>query len=303
MIPLKLQDIRAVAEKYRDQVTGKLGVGFTDLKTGETFSLLGDDEFPSASTFKVYILAELFRQAQEGRFAMSDRHPLTEEVKSVGSGVLFNLGAGINPSLQDYATLMMIISDNTATDFLFKLVGRDNIVKNVLQPLGLSKTKCDLPCKDLIARYFEADDIEALAAAEKAGKSFRAGPYYLCQTPENDSTSPNDMMKILRLVYERKLFTPWVCDEMLAIMLQCQTNSRIPKFLPPQTEVAHKTGTIDRVANDAGIVYTPKGDYILTLFYNGNAASQEEYDRNVGGYFSDSLLAEISRDIYAEYVK
>ena len=111
------------------------------------------------------------------------------------------------------------------------------------------------------------------------------------------------MMKILRLVYEKKLFTPWVCDEMLKIMKQCQTNTRIPKFLPAGVEVAHKTGTVDRVANDAGIVYTPKGDYILTLFYNGNAASEEEYNKNVNGLMSDSLLAEISRDIYAEYVK
>lgn len=298
---MKIDNIRAIAEKYRDSVTGNLGVGFTDLKTGESFSLMGDDEFPSASTFKVYILAELFRQAQEGKFKMSDRHVLTDEVKSIGSGVLYNLQAGLSPTLQDYATLMMIISDNTATDFLFDFVGRDNIKKNVLEPLGLSKTKCDYPCKKLIAIYYEAEGPETFS--DNFEKSYRNTPGYLCQTPENDSTSPNDMMKILKLVYEKKLFTPWVCDEMLNIMKQCQTNTRIPKFLPGNVEVAHKTGTMDRVANDCGIVYSPKGDYILTLFYNGNTATEEEYNKNMHGIMSDALLADISRDIYEEYVK
>lgn len=298
---MNIKNIRAIAEKYRDSVTGNLGVGFTDLQTGESFSLMGDDEFPSASTFKVYILAELFRQAQEGKFKMSDRHVLTDEVKSIGSGVFFNLQAGLNPTLQDYATLMMIISDNTATDFLFDFVGRDNIKANVIDTLGLSKTKCDYPCKKLIALYYQTTGNETFA--DTVGKSYRNTPDYLCQTPENDSTSPNDMMKILRMVYDKKLFTPWVCDEMLNIMKQCQTNSRIPKYLPGNVEVAHKTGTMDRVANDCGIVYSPKGDYILTLFYNGNSASEEEYEKNLNGIMSDSLLAELSRDIYEEYVK
>ncbi len=298
---MKIDSIRAIAEKYRDSVTGNLGVGFTDLKTGESFSLMGDTEFPSASTFKVYVLAELFRQAQEGKFKMSDRHLLTDEIKSIGSGVFYNLQAGLNPTLQDYATLMMIISDNTATDFLFDFVGRDNIKKHVLDPLGLTNTKCDYPCKKLIALYYQSESEDTFS--ESFNQSFRNTPAYLCQTPENDSTSPNDMMKIFRLIYEKKLFTPWVCDEMLNIMKQCQTNSRIPKFLPGNVEVAHKTGTIDRVANDCGIVYSPKGDYILTLFYNGNLASEEEYNRNANGNMSDALLADISRDIYAEYVK
>ena len=299
---MKIDNIRAIAEKYRDSVTGRLGVGFTDLQTGESFSLMGDDEFPSASTFKVYILAELFRQAQEGKFKMSDRHVLTDEVKSVGSGVLYNLQAGLTPTLQDYATLMMIISDNTATDFLYDFVGAENIKNNVLVPLGLSNTKCDYTCKKLIALYYQADPSDGPETFDQE-KSYRKPPDYLCQTPENDSTSPNDMMKILKLVYEKKLFTPWVCDEMLNIMKQCQTNTRIPKFLPGNIEVAHKTGTMDRVANDVGIVYTPKGDYILTLFYNGNTASEEEYNKNVHGIMSDSLLAEISRDIFEEYTK
>ena len=86
-------------------------------------------------------------------------------------------------------------------------------------------------------------------------------------------------------------------------MKRCHTNSRIPRHLPKGTEVAHKTGTMDKVANDVGVVYTDKGDYLLCMFYNGNTATREEYDANIKGRLSDNLLADISRDIYAEYVK
>ena len=80
-------------------------------------------------------------------------------------------------------------------------------------------------------------------------------------------------------------------------MKQCQTNSRIPKYLPDGCNAAHKTGTMTRVANDAGIVYTPAGDFILSLFYNGNVASEEEYNANATGRLGDELLANLARDI------
>lgn len=295
---MNIQAIRAIAEQYRATVTGDLGVAFTDLKTGEGFTINGDKEMPTASTFKVYLLAEFLRQCEEGKYALTDRHELKAQFVSPGSGILDELQPGLNLTLLDYARLMMMLSDNTATDYLYHLTGLDNIQKNVIQGFGLDKTKCDYPCKALIAAYF--DPAKKVLEGER---NWRCTADYLCTSAENDSTSPENMEKVLRLVYEDKLFSPWVSQQMVDIMKRCHTNSRIPKHLPRGIEVAHKTGTMDKVANDVGIVYTEKGDYILCLFYNGNVASQEEYDRNVKGSLSDSLLAEISRDIYAEYVK
>ena len=111
------------------------------------------------------------------------------------------------------------------------------------------------------------------------------------------------MAKVLKMAYDKALFSPWVSEQMIDIMKRCHTNSRIPKELPRDVEVAHKTGTMDKVANDCGIVYTEKGDYMLCLFYNGNTATQEEYDANIKGRFSDGLLAEISKEIYAAYME
>lgn len=101
------------------------------------------------------MLAELFRQVSEGKFALKDRHTLTAEDKSYGSGMLRLFDTGASLTLRDLAMLMMKISDNTATDILFRLVGKDNIKCNVIDALALTKTKCDLDCTHLLAVYFQ----------------------------------------------------------------------------------------------------------------------------------------------------
>ena len=295
---MNIEAIRQIAEKYDAKTTGDLGLLFTDLKTGETVTVNPDKELPAASTFKVFLLAEFLRQCEEGNFSLMDRHELKEEFVSPGSGVLCDLLPGMNLTLMDYARLMMMLSDNTATDYLYSLTGRDNIKKNVIDAFNLTKTKCDYPCKLLIETYF--DPAHKKVAGER---NWRNTDDYLCLTPENDSTSANDMAKVLKMAYDKTLFSPWVSEQMIDIMKRCHTNSRIPKELPRDVEVAHKTGTMDKVANDCGIVYTEKGDYIICLFYNGNVASQEEYDANIKGRFSDGLLAEISKEIYAAYME
>lgn len=295
---MNIEAIRRIAEKYDAKTTGDLGLLFTDLKTGETVTVNPDKELPAASTFKVFLLAEFLRQCEEGKYNLMDRHELKEEFVSPGSGVLCDLLPGMNLTLMDYARLMMMLSDNTATDYLYSLTGRDNIKKNVIDAFNLTKTKCDYPCKLLIETYF--DPAHKKVAGER---NWRNTDDYLCLTPENDSTSANDMAKVLKMAYDKTLFSPWVSEQMIDIMKRCHTNSRIPKELPRDVEVAHKTGTMDKVANDCGIVYTEKGDYIICLFYNGNVASQEEYDANIKGRFSDGLLAEISKEIYAAYME
>lgn len=295
---MNIEAIRQIAEKYDAKTTGDLGLLFTDLKTGETVTVNPDKELPAASAFKVFLLAEFLRQCEEGKYNLMDRHELKEEFVSPGSGVLCDLLPGMNLTLMDYARLMMMLSDNTATDYLYSLTGRDNIKKNVIDAFNLTKTKCDYPCKLLIETYF--DPAHKKVAGER---NWRNTDDYLCLTPTNDSTSPNDMAKVLKMAYDKVLFSPWVSEQMIDIMKRCHTNSRIPKELPRDVEVAHKTGTMDKVANDCGIVYTEKGDYIICLFYNGNVASQEEYDANIKGRFSDGLLAEISKEIYAAYME
>lgn len=301
---MSMEKVKQAAEKYQRGTTAPLGFFFKDLTTGTVISHRGDEVFPTASSYKIYILAELFRKAYAGECSLSDRIPLTDEIKSAGSGVLAQLEPGAELTLRDYAKLMMILSDNTATDVLFRFVGRENIRKNVIDALGLSRTRCDLSCGELVENYFGLNGRSFLQLRRDNGghlPSYHNSKWYRCEVEENDETSPADAARMLELLYRGEWVSPEASAEMLAIMKACQTNTRIPKLLPPTTPVAHKTGSMDKLAVDIGIVYAPKGDYILCMFYNGPLADEADYDRNYLGWDGDRYLAELSGEIYRAY--
>jgi len=299
---MSIDGIRAIAEKYQSKVTGKLGIGFIDLQTGEKYTLNGTELFPTASVCKVFTLAALYKMVAEGKACDTDRYEMTEDVQVGGSGVLVRLLPGLNPTLYDYAMLMMILSDNTAADFLFRFVGgAEGVTENVLKPLSLDSSKCDLSIKEMFPPCFS--DYTIIQTNGRDRKCYLRNPGFLCTNEKDDITTVEDIMKIMKMIYDKKLYSGEVCDKMLHILKMCQTNSRIPKYLPPSVDVAHKTGTLDCLTNDVGIVYTQKGNYLLAMFYNGNIASMEEYAQNDRGRNSDALLADISREIYQEFMK
>ena len=297
--------IRNVMEQAAGQVTGLLGVGFKDLTTGEEVYLNGNTAFPTASVFKIFVLCELFRREKEGTFSFSDRHTLLDCEKSIGSGILEKAEEGTVYSMMDYAMLMMSISDNTASDYLFGVAGRENIRKHIIEPLGLTNTKIDFNCAQLLTANYDIsiEEYRRIVDVENGRFHRRNGPFFLCQKEMNNQSSPRDMVKLLHLMYEGKLLGYDSDRRMLDIMLQCQTNARIPAKLPEGVTVAHKTGSIDHVTNDSGIVFTANGDYVLSLFYNGNLASEEEYEGTSWGTVGTALLAQLSADIYNVYMQ
>lgn len=298
------QDVWNVAEAYRNKKTAPVGFLFRDLGTGETAEFCGAEPFPTASMYKLYILAELYRKAWAGECCLTDRIALEDDMRSIGSGVLKNLDNGALLTLKDYAMLMMNLSDNTATNVLFRYLGRDSIKKNVIDALGLTQTKCDYDCTDLIDLYFELDGRTITQLREENGgtlPSFRNSKWYRCETEKNNQTSCADAARMLEVLYRGEWVSREASNEILEILKLCQTNGRIPFHLPVNVAVAHKTGTLDRLCVDTGIVYAPGGDYILCLFYNGNLADEEEYQENDRTRHGESFLAEFSRDIYAAY--
>lgn len=282
--------------------TGLLAAGFMDLATGETAFINENAPVPMASVYKVFVLAELFRLQKEGKLSLQDKHILQESEKSIGSGTLESAAVGTEFSLMDYVMLMMSISDNTATDYLVGLAGLENVRDHILIPLGLDATKCYFNCIDLLTRYYGVT-VEEYREQCKQDTWFDAhmNPFFRCEEKENNQTSPKDMVRFFELLYKGQVVDGESDREMLGIMAQCQTNSRIPAKLPADVTVAHKTGSIDHLANDAGIVYTDKGDYILALFYNGNVGSREEYEASEFSAHGTNLLSELSYDIYQAY--
>lgn len=284
-----LEKIMAAVREIAEDATGQLGFGFLDFKTGKSCCLSGEKQFPTASIFKIFVLIELYRQIQTGQLSESQRLLAAPENAALGSGGLKRMRHGTELSLHDHAVLMMMISDNTSSDLLFDLVGRENIRKNLIEPLELTATKIDLGCSDMIR-------------LSKITDRYR-GDFFLCKTEESDCTSPEDILSLLQALHDGTVLDATGTERVLSLMRPYPQYHRLEKYLPVGTRIARKTGSLDRVANDVGIVFTDKGDYAIAVFYNGNTASREEYDREEKRLMAEELISRISQavyDIYAE---
>jgi beta-lactamase class A len=297
-----LKKLQELFERTAQKGTGLLGIGFKDMNTGEEMYYNGDKVFPLASVYKIFVLCELFRMQKAGTFSFADRHTLLESEKSIGSGILELIGEGAVFSMMDLIMLMMSISDNTATKLLQQYTSDETVTANIIEPLGMQDTLYRSGAG--LCNYYNVT-VEEYRKVTSSGGRFHArnGSYFRCVEPKNRQSSPRDMLKLLSLLQAGKFIDEETDRKILDIMLKCQTNSRIPAKLPHGVTVAHKTGTIDHLTNDCGIVYTDCGSYVLTLFYNGNLASEEEYEGTSWDAFGTALLAQLSRDIYDIYTE
>ncbi len=296
------EKLQKLFEETAKKGTGLLGIGFKDMTTGEEVYYNGDSIFPLASVYKIFVLCELFRMEKEGTFSFSDRHTLLESEKSIGSGILEMIGEGAVFSMMDLIMLMMSISDNTATKLLQQYTTDEAVTDKIIARLGMQDTLYVGGAG--LCNYYNVT-VEEYRKVINSGGRFHArnGSYFRCVEPQNRQSSPRDMVKLLSLLQERKLIDPDSDRKILDIMLQCQTNARIPAKLPHGVTVAHKTGSIDHLTNDCGVVYTSNGTYVLALFYNGNLASEEEYEGTAWGDKGTAILAQLSRDIYDIYTE
>lgn len=299
---MMIKRLERLFEETAKTVTGPLGIGFYDLESGAEVYYNGSMVFPMASVYKIFVLCELFRKQKAGTFSFDDRHTLLESDKCIGSGILELIGEGAVLSMMDYTMLMMVISDNTSTSLLQKFAPAQDIRADLIEPLELKDTLF-VPGAGLCDFY--GVTVEEYKKITSEGGRFHArnGSYFRCVEPKNKQSSPRDMVKLLSLLARGRLNDPDSDQKIIDIMLKCQTNARIPATLPNGVRVAHKTGSIDHLANDCGIVYTDCGNYVLALFYNGNLASEEEYEGTSWTQMGDQVLSRLSAEIYRIYTE
>ena len=215
---------------------GVLGLALKDLKTGKTFLINEREVFPQASSIKIAILLEAFKQAEEGRLQLDEFIALEESRKVAGSGVLYYLGRpSLRLSIHDTAVLMVVLSDNTATNLLIDKVGMEAVNKR-LDGLGLAKTRLQRKMMDL------------KAAAE--GR-------------ENVST-PLEMMTLLEKLWKGDVLKePYRKDllEILAIPKESPLRAGVPEGIA----VAEKPGELEAVRCDSGIVQLAGRPYIICV--------------------------------------
>lgn len=278
---------------------GTLGVSVKDLSSGVGASVNGDELFPMASVFKVPIILEFYRQIESGTLNLGEKVILLEKNKVPGSGILKELSEGLEITFRDLLELMMILSDNTATDLVVERVGMENVNKT-LRELGLKKTRIVVDCKDIL---FDLVGLDTFPDEEKTLDQFNdkarenpLGGTWSLGEEKNNVTTPDEMLYLLELIVQGKAASRESSDAILETMAKCQTGIyRISKYLPGQEiDFSHKTGSLPGIRNDAGIVTHRKTgrSYILCCFTKNS--------KDV--YSAEETIARISEVVYDHFV-
>jgi beta-lactamase class A len=275
-------------------VQAKVGVAARHLETDEEVLHQAADLFFTASTFKVPLLVELYRQVDSGTVDMNSRIELTDRLRAPGSGVLKELANGLSLTVHDLAVLMIIISDNTATDMLYDLIDR-RCLNQTMQELGLTSTRIPMSCRELLYSMYGIHTHNIAEAATQV--SDRLAKSQVVEDSEGASldnsnvSSPSDMVGLLGMLYRDDILSSSSRHAALDILGRQQHNTIIPHYLPPGTKTAHKTGGVTGVRCDVGIVYAPSGSYTVALMAR-EVADRSKIDRQLAG---------VSRALYEHF--
>lgn len=285
---------QAIDEVLRE-VQGEFGVAVTHLESGETAGHQADQLFQMASVFKIPIIVTLMRDVDAGKLRLDQRVTLRYEERVPGSGVLQELDAGAALTVKDLATLMTIVSDNYATDMLINLIGLENIEAH-MRELGLMNIHLPQTTWQLLNRCVGMEEPspspEGFAEFERREET---GEYEIRldvgePTTANNVATPADLNRLLAMVAKKEILSAASCDLILDILRRQHYNSRLPLLLPEGTKVAHKTGTVNGVVNDAGIIYLPDGKGSIAIsVLSRNVAEKQAAERTI---------AQVARAVY-----
>jgi len=270
---------------YFGDLSGPVGMMVQVLGTDKTLTWNHTQQFPTASTLKVPILYELYRQADAGLVDLTERVTLRHATRVPGSGVYQHLDEGLQPTIRDLAELMITVSDNWATDLLFDRLGKEQIA-GTLASLGLGQTFLPLTIKELFCALagISPDDPGAeYDALREYLKTYTPEPDSVGLAPDsrNDVSSPADMVRLMTLIDAGHGLSPASRDAMIEILKHQNFTTIIPARLPidERIETAHKTGSLRGIKNDVGIVYSPKVKYAIAFMSRQQDDVPEVVDR------------------------
>lgn len=270
-LPLQTQ-ISDIAAKAGSRA---IAASFYDYESETGWSFHGDRWFHAASTIKVPVLVAVMGAIEEGKFALDSRLHVRNRFLSIVDQSLFTISAGRDAnaavhraigktmSIESLCKHMIVTSSNLATNLLLELVGIE-AAQAYLNGLGIGGIK--------LQRIIEDE------------KAYEAGI--------NNEVSANGLLKLFRLLEERKMFSDAACEKMLEILHQQEFKRGIPAGLPDTAKVAHKTGGISTVQHDAGLVFLPaRKPYVIVILSEWYTS---DHDRQ-------GTVSEVSQRIY-EYL-
>lgn len=259
----------AIAAAHPDHV---IGVAVTEISAGirsqqPIATLNADRRFQLASMFKVPVLLTVFRQVEAGLLDLDTRYPVQDANKLIGSGILSYLDVGLQPTLRDLLTLMIILSDNTATDMVLAVLGGPDVVDAMLRAIGIEGIRVQHTTRDLLWAVFPWDGL-ALTDAElnqiaQEHKLTRHDDQVAPDAATNTGTPAAFNTLWLKLMQD-ECASPESVEAMLTILKRQQYNRRLPLSWPEEAVFAHKTGTLSDMRGDTGVLLLPERQIAIT---------------------------------------
>jgi beta-lactamase class A len=244
-------------QQARQGFAGTVSVYAMNLDTGNSYSLRGEAPVPTASTIKLPIMVELFAEAQEGKLDWSQKLTLTDNDKVSGSGVLTEFSGGDTFPIRDLMHLMIVVSDNTATNLLLDRIG-GNAVNARMAQLGLTQTA--VMRKILQSQPFPNGQPRPDSRTD-AGKSPGSEQW------GTGRSCPRDMVMILQKLYQGDLVSKAASQEMIAVLKRQQSHDGAGRDMK-DTVIASKSGALDHLRSDVAIIYSQHGPIAMAITVN-----------------------------------
>ena len=255
--------IRAEISSFK----GKVFVFARNLDTSQTYSYNGDERVRTASTIKVAVMIEAFARVAEGHAKWTDELVLTKAARYSGSGILPEMSDGLRLSFQDCVRLMMLLSDNTATNMVLDYLGTDSVNER-MNSLGFKSTR-------IMRRVGGGGE-------SKDGKLADNKRYGL------GATTPHEMVDILEKLDKGQIVNETASKEMIDLMKREQARYAIGRTIP-ETTVATKYGALDALRSCLGIVYSKQGKIAMAITVDEMPAVNWSVDN--AGYLMISRLS------------
>lgn len=299
-----LAALREELERYETHLDGgRLGVGVLHLESGRSLFYRGDERFPMASTYKVPIATRLLERVDLGEMALDSMIAVQQGDLHPGSGVLEDLfdDPGVVLSVRNLMELMLLVSDNSATDICMRLAGGPEAINRKMRELGVRDLRVDRPTVELIADYVGIDSLPAADQVtpkvweklsegvseeerEKARKAFSEDP--------RDTSTPRAMTKLLERIWRGEALSDSSTAVLKDVLRRVRTGtSRLKGMLDDSITVAHKTGTVGPTLNDVGVLALPDGGgHVVTAVFT----KESELDREERA----EVVAHVARAAY-----
>lgn len=326
----ELLKLKAEILKTAKEVKGQMGLYIKHIESGKELSIDSDKIYPLASVFKIAVMVETFRQIEDGLISLDERIELEPQHYCIGEGVLQYVSPGLKPTVEDLLALMIIFTDNTASEMLWKRIGIQR-VNMLIRELGLAKTSIYIPYREsylmsmgygpfknqpipeAARRWKGLSDLERMKALDETEREasglsiedFRTKyeSIYGTKAEKKFKTqrvydevfdnlgTPKEIGVLLEKIFRNEVVSPAACNRMLKLLLRQKDPTAMTAFLSPDIPFALKSGVTFATMTNAGIIFVSSHSHVVLCSF---------FKKIEEGDFEKARLAEsrIARQVY-----